>query len=613
MLLELKTIGRYLEENEILEKGFHEELKGNFNEGDKVTILEVNEDNSFNIKSRITIDEKEKEETNQFYYRGGNPSITGSGGIMGISPFFFDPSNAIPKKIKKSYRYADRYREKILDDTFVGDFLDWLLENADKISSLDTKWVFFSKFEGKTTKDLHRSFLDCYISTPRNKNIEEIEDRCDICGRVKTLVYTKLPFFALNISVYNHDLSSDELGGSRINICKDCDLQIIAAWKYLLSLFGNKRYLLIPRLKKNSATDSLTQFFRVVGNNLSSFENLNSVLNNIDLHEDLEFSFAVLSKSQQKTVIEKLVHNYKAYAIRFKDITLKEGDDLKYVNWKGRISINKIDSYFDLEQLLKFFFIANSEQNYSLHKSFHIYHLYTQKLPKKMDSCFKHLLYIHRENLFRFIYEMDVSALTRGVWNSICLNFLLYEIRKKREFWGNNADKKLPYRIMEGLNYYYFIKNKILGDSKMKTNLSNVESKFKELENDTMEKKATDELIQITRDNSVIVYYLIGQFIRVIDDMRYQKTKNKIFDDFIKNVNRRNIKTRFAEDVLQKQNYYIQCLGKKAKFVFNILADNLENIFEHGLYEEIIISLITGYYSNNLLKSSKKEGDSNDN
>ena len=31
--------------------------------------------------------------------------------------------------------------------------------------------------------------------------------------------------------------------------------------------------------------------------------------------------------------------------------------------------------------------------------------------------------------------------------------------------------------------------------------------------------------------------------------------KNKIFNDFVQNINRKNIKQRFAEDILRKQNY----------------------------------------------------------
>ena len=41
------------------------------------------------------------------------------------------------------------------------------------------------------------------------------------------------------------------------------------------------------------------------------------------------------------------------------------------------------------------------------------------------------------------------------------------------------------------------------------------------------------------------------------------------------------------------------------------MANNLDKLFEYEPYEEMVIALITGYYSNDILKSSKAGDDAN--
>ncbi|RLG01366.1 hypothetical protein DRN58_01930 [Thermococci archaeon] len=676
MLQALKDFGEFIG----LEKGFESELKSVRN-GDKIAIIRIKDDNSFNIDEEIKYEE-DKEYEYLFYYAGSNSSVTGTTGIMGISPFFFKSQHLKANKVKKSYRYNEIYKNLIgRKDNFIKDYLDYLKENAENLGkikvsdkdipeledclnkniipeklkkilkpkqisentiikkeeddkwsiidqrdvictikkekemfviSINLDWLFFKEFNGKNTMELHKKFIEVYSKLPRKKDIEEIDGTCSVCGKEGKIGYPKIPFFAAEISNYAHNLKED-LSAFRIRICSDCEPYIAAGWRYLNSIFGGKLYILIPKLRENANRDSLREFIkRINKNNLSNFEKLNLVLRNRHLDEELELFFIVMKREQQKTVIEKFVQNYKTFAVRFENETLAEGNELEYVDWESKIEIPEIRSYFDLERLLRFFFV-NDKNKYFSKYFYELYHHSKQRrvVPENMESSFKHRLFIYRDNLFSFIYETNLYALKDSMLNDICLNFLLYEIRKQRDFWKVNTDINLCYKIMEGLNYYYFLKNKIRGDIKMKEQILSLKYEFVKLENEKAKEEAEEKIEKIVEEDERLIYYLIGQFIRKIDNFRGKKGKNKIFDSFVQSINRRNIKQRFVEDILQKQNYYIEKLNPKAKFVFDIMSNNLDKLFEYEPYEEMIISLITGYYSRDILKSSKNGGEQN--
>ena len=145
----------------------------------------------------------------------------------------------------------------------------------------------------------------------------------------------------------------------------------------------------------------------------------------------------------------------------------------------------------------------------------------------------------------------------------------------------------------------------------MKEQILSLKSEFEKRENDEARHEAEKRIEEIVEEDDRLVYYLIGQFIKKIDDFRGYKGKNKIFDGFVQSINRKSIKQRFAEDILQRQNYYVEQLNPKAKFIFDLMANNLDKLFEYEPYEEMVISLITGYYSNDILKSSKTGGNAN--
>jgi CRISPR-associated protein Csh1 len=607
MLKALKDFGEFIG----LEKGFEAGLN-NVSPGDKIVVIAIDQNGSFKVEETIEF-EKDRKYPYSFYYRGKN-SVTGTTGILGITPFFLTVSKLTVDKIEKSGEYIERYKKHISADTLMTNFLDYLKKHCDEIRELSTVWVYVNEFYGKTTEDIHKKFIELDVMAKRNKNIESINGKCDLCGNVSELCYPRFPFFALDVSNYNYNLTSNRPEDSRLKVCKTCEPYIVAGWKALNNLFGGQRYILVPKLRDSATNDSLRKFVQLVNNNLSSFEKLNSVLGDRKMDEEVELSFVVMRREQQKTVIEKFVPNYKTFAIGFEYESLIQGDELEYVDGKSKnVVVPEIHSFFELERLLKYFFVYTKNQRLS--EYFHFYQLYNRGIPEnkkmQMDSNFKHLLYIYRDNFFSFIYETNLSALNNKLLNDIGLNFLLYEIRKQRDFWDNKAETNLAFKILESFNYYYFLKHKIVGDVKMKEQILNLKSEFGKLEEENTKQGAEKRIEEIIEKDDRLVYYLIGQFIKKIDDFRGYKGKNKIFDDFVQSINRKSIKQRFAEDILQKQNYYIERLNPKAKFVFDIMANNLDKLFEYEPYEEMVISLITGYYSNDILKSSKAGGEVN--
>jgi len=679
MLKALKDFGEFIG----LERGFEAELKS-VRSGNKIAITSIKEDSSFEVGEIIEFEE-DKEYDHLFYYKGGNESVTGTTGIMGISPFFLNLSKLTEDKVDKSTAYDKLYKKNILylfsmgveleedlnkgivtkelrnafktsgftfsnnvavtkekenewliadeekfivrkedeklniydfsNDHFVNDFLKYLKYHLEEIKALSVDWIYFYKFRDKDTEGLHKKFIEAYIRAERKNGLKRVKEKCKLCENISELCYPRLPFFALDVSNYNYNLTSNKLEDSRLKVCRECESFIAAGWKALNKLFGGRYYVLVPKLRDNASNDALEKFVRLVSSsNLSDFERLNNALGDGHLYEEIEFSFIVMRMQQQKAIIEKFVPNYKTFAIRFEDESLIQDDELEYVDWTSeKVVVRNINSFFELERLLRFFFVSDNNKFFSKY-FYELYHHSKQKkvVPENMDSSFKHRLFIYRDNLFSFIYETNLSALNDKLLNDTCLNFLLYEIRKQRDFWGNKAETNVDFKIMESLNYYYFIKHKIIGeDIKMKEQISSLKAKFEKLEDKNAKQEAEKKIEEIVEEDDRLVYYLIGQFIRKIDNFRGKKGKNKIFDGFVQNINRKSIKQRFLEDILQKQNYYIEQLNPKAKFIFDVLANNLDKLFEYEPYEEMVISLITGYYSSDILKSPKVGGDVN--
>lgn len=599
MLNPLKEIGEEVGPK----KAFGTDLLAPY-EDEKIAILEIKEDEKVEdcIQKVITFDPTEEYE-NYFYYQGGNDALVGGTmGIGGVSPFFMDPPKLEVDKIDRSEEFNDFY-EKEYNDSLVEDLLNYYRRNGQQIRDLDVDWIYVDSFMGQDTEQAHNFFIQEYLKAPQNKDIDWVEGTCTSCGSKEELRDIRLPFFSLDKPAYNFDLKRNEVSSGRLKLCQSCELKVAAGWKYINNVFGNY-YALLPA-KRNGGSEAMDLFFRLANENANDFEKLNNLIGGRELYENLEFRFLVTDREQSKLNILRSVDNYHLFAKKFEDENLVEGDRLKYVHMDGiEPQINQVRNYFDLERVLKSFFLKDN--NYPVDRvagsnSFHFYHLYNRDLPRNTVTEHKHLLFAHRDELFSFIYESNLQALREKTLDEIVQSFLRFELRNL-DVGENFSYGLVRSKILNGLNNYYFLRTKILGDKIMRDKANKLEGYFEDLSE--KDKEDVKDLLH-EEDSRELLYYLVGQLIRKVDNFRGTEGKNQIFDDFLTSLNRKNASKRFAEEILQGQNYYIQRLSVKSKFVFDLLAESLEELFEDGSFPKIIISLTAGYYSKNILGVEK--------
>jgi len=202
--------------------------------------------------------------------------------------------------------------------------------------------------------------------------------------------------------------------------------------------------------------------------------------------------------------------------------------------------------------------------------------------------------YMHA--IFNFIYELNTDAIDKGMLNEIVLNSLI-KITKNME--------EPKYLILKRLNYYLMLNKELLGDNMLKKDdvdeLKRVISLY-----DRDNPEIMTEILELVQKNPALKYYLIGKFLKLIDSTKYQSGKKQdIFGNFVTNANRNNIKNLFVTEVLQKNNYYIQKMNPKGKLVFNLFESDLNSLFneENNLsFEDYLLSIFAGYYTENILK-----------
>ena len=505
------------------------------------------------------------------------------------------------------------------------------IQNEIKAEIENVDWIFFDKLYGESILDLQKDFLRNFSSKPVNVKYSSPRGKCDICGKDKQTVNPNLDFFNLDKKIYlknytcseNISLSDIKSKDMRIKICPECNSYIVAGWKYLYNIF-NKNYIVLPIAKEGKNNEKAFETFlkTVRGENISNFEKINGAIDEDMINDNLELQLLIYSMDRNGFKnIEKIIRNYKLHSLQFnpkenEQLRLLEDDDqsLRYTKWsnKNYDGIRKIKSFFDMEKNLRSFFINEDGRSLNGDESessspFYFYELYFRDLPKNMNAKIKHLLYKYRDDLFSFIYGCDISAINKNILNDIALTSILYEIRNKRNIFKNLDCRDLGLRndIMEKANYYYFLKEEIINKGEknmMKQKIEKLEKHFGNFED---ENKEYIKEIVVDDGNKQLLYYLIGNFIQKIDNTRGRKGKNKIFENFVSNLNQRNIKDRFQKDILQGQNYYIKDRSQKAKFVLDLIKYHLDDLFEDIPHEDIMISLITGYYSEDILETEK--------
>ena len=406
---------------------------------------------------------------------------------------------------------------------------------------------------------------------------------------------------------------SPSLKNSKFKICKNCSSFVKYADDKLFKIIRNPNILIIPKIKNGSYDN----FLKISNKDINSFDKINNFLKECD---NFNFDLLIVNVDKGKNsliTIKKYIENYKAFLVKFEDLYLYDSKSMNYLFEEELLfsdNENKfyLNNTFDFENIFKEFFINLDEKGtFKFPNLYHFYEIYTKDLTGKQgifnnfSSNTISIFSKYCDSIFSFIYELNLDSLNKQMINEIILNSIM--LFQKNSFIVKNSKNN----ILKRLNYYFMFKKEFLEDNmlsnenikKLKKNFGKqdlVENK-KQLIFGDIEKNFILELID---NDPAIKYYLIGQFISYIDIIKSKNNKNKdVFSNYVSNINRNNIKKLFVTEILQKNNFYIEKMGKKARFIFDLFEYNLDILFNENdfYYEDYLLLMFTGYYTNNIL------------
>jgi CRISPR-associated protein Csh1 len=458
-------------------------------------------------------------------------------------------------------------------------------------------------------------------------NIEN-PTNCQFCG-ADNISFVKFSSIGIGFGSYNWNYTTG-LQDSKLKICKNCSAYLYLAVQKLIHVF-EKYFILIPRLKTSDENDfkfittELNSYYKEVRSKRSKFVLLNKFMSNSDYNRYFNFDFLIFDKTRMGEdidTIKKYVENYKAYLANFekKKIILYKDKKLNYLfgeELKVKDNLFEIKNIFDVEYILKNFFIYINDDRIKYPNLNHFYEIYTKDISGKTgifpdsDSKTVSLFARYMHAIFDLIYELNEESLERNMLNEILSNCLI------------NLEKNLDdprFNILKLLNYYFALKIELLGDRMLKEkNVQNIKDIFFKYGGDSKEPISEEDhgkILELIKDDPGLKYYLLGKFLKNIDSLKWGGgKKSEVFNNFITNANRNNIKNLFVTEVLQKNNYYIEKMNKKSKFTFNLLESDINALFnepEGFSFEDYLLLLFTGYYTKNILSKSfgpVKEGD----
>lgn len=447
-------------------------------------------------------------------------------------------------------------------------------------------------------KDLINDFFYDYCKFFKEKNDSVIpydEGICSFCGN-KSIVNPNFEYLSKQKEYYFNSKSNVE--NSRLRICKNCNSLALFALSKLDNVLNVPNLMIIPQRKTNKSFD---EFIKISNENCNSFKKLNKFLVN---HNDYNYDLIIYKKGQSITNIKKYIENYKSFLVKFDDIKLYDEFGCTYL-FKEKLPKdyipNSINNIFDLETVFKNFFFNINNNKISYLNNFYFYQIYTRDLIgdtgllSRLDSTMISLFHKYMENIFNFIYELNEDAINKIMINELVLYSLKYmEKYNKRDINGYYIFRADMIKI---INYYLMLCNEFLGESML--NKKNIEKLNNYLNDDVN----LNNIYELINEDLEIKYYIIGQFIRQIDNFKFRNGKNSnVFSNFINNVNKNNIKKSFSK-VLCDNSYYINFMNKKGKVIFEIFAKDYSLLFNEDQlnYEDYILLLFTGYYTNNLL------------
>jgi len=467
---------------------------------------------------------------------------------------------------------------------------------------------------------INELFLD-YVKyyKKQNDDIEFMKGFCPYCKREEsTLVYKEFPFFALQKPNYNWNFEDNDLRGSKFRICSECNYFLQVGFDTLKDEFKSG-YLLIPSPKADTDPQKYGDFLKEIRENSSKFEKINLALNSLSRYFSFAFAVYMLGDDRQ---IKRYIPNYKAFLLEFEDIKLYEDNKLRYLFGEKAESEKEksiVKNMFDLEKIFKQFFIDIRDEKIVYPQYYFLYQIYTKDLTGKkgrnkgifydFNSKTVSIFARYMDNLFSLIYELDEDALSREMLNVIALNCLTtLEKHNKRE--KNALEGRFDEDMKKRLNYYFMLRKELLGDKMMDEKnimkLKKICNRYSEQNEEKMSEEDTKKILELVKEEPAIKYYLIGQFVRLIENIKANEGKKAdLFTSYISNSNRNNIRNIFATEILKKNNYYISRLNRKGKIIFDILEKE-PNLFEEKSlkYEDYLLLMFTGYYTKNILTST---------
>jgi len=526
--------------------------------------------------------------------------------------------------------------------TAINDYYKFLIQNKSKISNLINEFKEIDDYDKKSRGNF---YLACYFNSnmdlindilyyyskfikKRKESFQEYENGiCAFCGN-KGIVYPSIGSYSIGNPSYSFNYDKNKktaVQSSKLRFCKKCATYSMFAEDKLKKVLLNN-ILIVPKKINGNYKD----FLMISNKEINSLEKINEFMN---ITNGFNYDLVVYTLEQgDRYDIKKYVENYKAYLAKFENIKLYQSDKLAYLPnghfKKGKKEKSEIKSIFDLEFIFKQFFINIKDEKIDFPKNFfHFYQIYTKDLTGKtgifygFDTKTVSIFSKYMHNIFNLIYELNEDALSKNMLNEIVFNSLI-KLQKHNRVNKQNSKGLFFYDILRRLNYYFILKKELLEDNML--NEGSVK-KLKEIglkynKDSKLEKIAiehSNSILKTIENDSALKYYIIGQFLGLIDNSKRNKNKKaEVFSNFVTNANRNNIRNLFVTEVLQKNNYYIEKMNKKGKFVFKLFEKDIDSLFNESdgfSFEDYILLIFTGYYTENVLSSSygtkKKEGD----
>lgn len=549
--------------------------------------------------------------------------------VSALSNIYEDSDNFI-KDCDLSDEKTEIFSSFFLNNTFddvsllIVNYYKFILENIENITSKIIELKNSEDFDRRSRPNFYLSCcfgnsLDLIndlfifyskIFKKRDEKIKDFDDGiCSFCGR-ESITYSSLGSYALSKSAsFNF---SENMSNSRLRICKLCNSYLRTAEDNLKKAL-NGPMMIIPKSKGIYDYESFVKISNL--EDRSSFSKINEFLK--DNSNQFNYDLVFYKEGNGNTyVINKYVENYQAFLIDFnKEIKLYD-NGLNYLfNEKYFDDIDEdkqfVNNLFDLERVFRELFVRLDGEQIKYPTLYNFYNIYTRDLTGSagilygFDSRTVSIFTKYMHSIFDFIYELNEDSINKGMIDEIILNVL---IKLQR---NTTTKKSYHYSILKYLNYYFMILKEFLGEAMLEEdNVKNLKEIFSKYNKDDGGKKISEEdekeIFNLIEEDVSIKYYLIGQFISLIDSTKRSGGKNSdIFSNFVLNANKNNIKKLFTTEVLQKNNFYISGMNKKGKFFFKVLENNFNELFneEDFYFEDYLLLIFTGYYTENILSS----------